>query len=280
MPATCPAPRGMLKASTNRVRASAALATHSMWTDIIGQSELADYQGANDQVEKAINAPDKFAGKKKHEARKAAAAELLEKTGAFGTGMSLDDILATAKAKGAVGQGVRGACKKCGQVGHLTKDCKNFLSDWFKEEQEARAAAELEAERKAKGLDGVLEGLQKANGGPARSDSFSDLSLSSSDDDSDSSRDRRRRHRSRSRSRKSDRKDRKRSRSEKKSKKSRKDRERSHKRSRSDKERRHKSSKRRRSRSASPERRRDRDDKRRDRERKDRRRSRSPRRDR
>ena len=117
MPATCPAPRGMLKASTNRVRASAALATNSMWTDIIGQSELADYQGANEVVEKSINAPDKLAGRKKAESKKAAATALLEKTGNFGSGLTVEDILENAKKTNAEAQGsTRGACKKCGQV--------------------------------------------------------------------------------------------------------------------------------------------------------------------
>ena len=36
-------------------------------------------------------------------------------------------LLAIAKQQGAVGTATRGACKICGQTGHLTKQCRNAL---------------------------------------------------------------------------------------------------------------------------------------------------------
>lgn len=53
-------------------------------------------------------------------------------TGGFDS--SVEDyqaLLSLARAQGAVGGQNRGACKICGQLGHLTKQCRNHLSAHF-----------------------------------------------------------------------------------------------------------------------------------------------------
>ena len=40
-------------------------------------------------------------------------------------------LIDLARAQGALGGLNRGACKKCGQLGHLTKQCRNQFSRFF-----------------------------------------------------------------------------------------------------------------------------------------------------
>lgn len=80
----------------NRVRASTALQTNSLWTDIIGV-EKHEWQGSNAEVEKAVNAPKVNRQGKTGLSRTEAAQELLEKTGGFGTGKTIEDIMELAK---------------------------------------------------------------------------------------------------------------------------------------------------------------------------------------
>lgn len=118
---------GKLKASTNRVRTSVAHNTHSIWTNAVG---LEREGGNNAAVEGSLNAPQVGGGRA---SRRAAAAEVVEKTGGFDT--SVEDyqaLLSLARSQGAVGGQNRGACKICGQLGHLTKQCRNHLSANFK----------------------------------------------------------------------------------------------------------------------------------------------------
>lgn len=42
-----------------------------------------------------------------------------------------ESLMAMARSQGAIGSGPRGACKTCGQLGHLTKQCRNHLSTYF-----------------------------------------------------------------------------------------------------------------------------------------------------
>ena len=85
---------------------------------------------------------------------------------------SYEGLLSLARSQGAVGGQNRGACKRCGQLGHLTKQCRNFINL-------------AEAEKSGpEGLAPVLPPV--AEGGNGAEDS-SDLSLSSSDSDSSSS---------------------------------------------------------------------------------------------
>ena len=85
---------------------------------------------------------------------------------------SYEGLLSLARSQGAVGGQNRGACKRCGQLGHLTKQCRNFIN---LAEAEKTGAAVL-----APVLPPVAEGK-------GEDDDSSDLSLSSSSSDSDSS---------------------------------------------------------------------------------------------
>jgi hypothetical protein len=70
-------------------------------------------------------------GRKATQARRQAAAEAVLATGGFDTSITnYQSLLAIAKQQGAVGSGAatRGACKVCGQMGHLTKQCRNGLA--------------------------------------------------------------------------------------------------------------------------------------------------------
>lgn len=76
-------------------------------------------------------------GRKATQARRQAAAEAVLATGGFDTSITnYQSLLAIAKQQGAVGSGAatRGACKVCGQMGHLTKQCRNGLASGGGEE--------------------------------------------------------------------------------------------------------------------------------------------------
>ncbi len=58
---------------------------------------------------------------------------MLTNLGGFG-GEAVDNyqgLLDLARSQGALGGLNRGACKKCGQLGHLTKQCRNHFSRFF-----------------------------------------------------------------------------------------------------------------------------------------------------
>lgn len=63
-------------------------------------------------------------------------------TDGFNTAVhSYESLLSLARSQGAVGGQNRGACKVCGQLGHLTKQCRNMQSAFFKPAAEANGAA-------------------------------------------------------------------------------------------------------------------------------------------
>ena len=103
---------------------------------------------------------------------------------------SYEGLLSLARSQGAVGGQNRGACKRCGQLGHLTKQCRNFINL-------------AEAEKSGPSvLAPVLPPVAEGGNGDEES---SDLSLSSSDSDSsssDSGEERRRREKEKKRKRK------------------------------------------------------------------------------
>lgn len=82
-----------------------------------------------------------------------------------------ESLLSLARSQGAVGGQNRGACKKCGQIGHLTKQCYNNISLTDTPSQLPDGQAPI-----APVLPPVAEGDEQS----------SDISLSSSDSDSDS----------------------------------------------------------------------------------------------
>lgn len=105
--------------------------------------------------------------------------------GGFDTAItSYESLLSLAKSQGAVGGGAsRGACKVCGQLGHLTKQCRNQFSKYYDAEGgEGGAAA-------AAGGGAAPEGAPA--GGAAVVSDLSDSGLSSSSN-SDSEDERRR----------------------------------------------------------------------------------------
>ncbi len=83
-----------------------------------------------------------------------------------------ESLLSLARSQGAVGGQNRGACKKCGQIGHLTKQCYNNISV-----TETPAQAQNGASNLAPVLPPVAEGSEQS----------SDLSLSSYSDSEKSS---------------------------------------------------------------------------------------------
>ncbi len=92
-------------------------------------------------------------------------------TGGFDTAVNnYESLLSLARSQGAVGGQNRGACKKCGQIGHLTKQCYNNISLTDTPSQVHGQAPVAPV------LPPVAEGDEQS----------SDITLSSSDSDSDS----------------------------------------------------------------------------------------------
>lgn len=183
MPACVPT-RGVLKASTNRVRTSTALQGNAMWENVIGISEA--QAGTNEGVEALINAPVHGGGRKAALARRAAAAEAVMATGGFDTAITnYQSLLSLAKTQGAVGgNATRGACRVCGQLGHLSKQCRNQFSKYFD------AGAAGEAGSSAEALVAAQAALRME---AAEESGLSDSGLSSDSDDSADERRRRKR---------------------------------------------------------------------------------------
>lgn len=155
MPATCNT-RGILKTSQNRVRTSGALQGSAMWESVIGLKN--EERGANAQVEAMLNAPTRGShgeGKKK---RQAAAAEAMKATGNFDTGVTdYDSLLSLAKSQGALGEAVnRGACRVCGQVGHLTRQCRNQFSKFFQQDNNNKGVEEQQIAQQSSDDDSLL----------------------------------------------------------------------------------------------------------------------------
>lgn len=167
---------GRLKASTNRVRTSNALKQHSIWTNAIG---LQEDVGGNSAIEAALPVPGGGgAGRGKGKlARQQAAQHVVQQTGAFNSSVtSYEELMTLARSQGALGVGNRGACRICGQLGHLTKQCKNHLSSHFKADKvgTADAGAALLADGGAGGGESSsglsdLSGLSDSDGGSTSS---------------------------------------------------------------------------------------------------------------
>lgn len=109
---------GKLRADTNRVRTSSALHTNELWTNVIGVEQSSDV-GSNAAVEAALRAPGNgsgVAGIKRGGTRFDSA--IIHPSGA------LEELAALARIQGGDGD-VRGGCRVCGGLGHLTKQCRN-----------------------------------------------------------------------------------------------------------------------------------------------------------
>ncbi|KAK8583995.1 hypothetical protein V6N12_068247 [Hibiscus sabdariffa] len=87
--------------ANNRVHSSAALQTHGIWQSAIGYDP---YAPNKDDSESASNQPH---GENAY--------------------ASFQGLLALARISGSNANETRGACKKCGRVGHFSFQCKNFI---------------------------------------------------------------------------------------------------------------------------------------------------------
>ncbi|KAJ0947471.1 putative transcription factor interactor and regulator CCHC(Zn) family [Helianthus annuus] len=116
--------------ANNRVHSSAALQTHGIWQSAIGYDPYA---------------PNKEDNKKSAQPQTSNAEPEGENAYA-----SFQGLLALARITGSNADEARGSCKKCGRVGHLTFQCRNFLS--IKEDKEKDPEAIQAA---------VMSGLEK-----------------------------------------------------------------------------------------------------------------------
>ncbi|CAI9102949.1 OLC1v1001351C1 [Oldenlandia corymbosa var. corymbosa] len=95
----------------NRVHSSAALQTHGIWQSAIGYDPYAPKNKYGNRKSSSTVKPNSSA---KPEADNAYA--------------SFQELMALAKITNLNSDKFRGACQKCGWVGHLQKECRNFLS--------------------------------------------------------------------------------------------------------------------------------------------------------
>ncbi|KAI5659116.1 hypothetical protein M9H77_27909 [Catharanthus roseus] len=96
--------------ANNRVHSSAALQTHGIWQSAIGYDPYA---------------PTNKDDSKKSAQDKAVSAAEPEVENAYA---SFQGLLQLARITNSNTDEARGSCKKCGRVGHLTFQCRNFLS--------------------------------------------------------------------------------------------------------------------------------------------------------
>ncbi|KAL3676276.1 hypothetical protein R1sor_026224 [Riccia sorocarpa] len=144
--------------ANNRVHNSAALQTHGIWQSAIGYDPYAPDQ--RHQADERGGAPTKAVG---------GVGITEEQQNAYD---SFQGLLALARLTGSSADEVRGACKKCGRVGHLTFQCRNFLTA---KEEAAACAAVLMIERGAKGKEGTSQSDRESE--------ETDEDLSDSDED-------------------------------------------------------------------------------------------------
>ncbi|WIA19904.1 hypothetical protein OEZ85_005798 [Tetradesmus obliquus] len=116
---------GKLKAQYNRVRTSTALQTTSIWANTIGLQE--EQKGSNQAIEASIYAPG--GGGRGREAKRQRAQELIEASGYEPSVRDFAGLKALARRQGGDAATNRGACRLCGGLGHLTKQCRNFLDN-------------------------------------------------------------------------------------------------------------------------------------------------------
>jgi hypothetical protein len=129
--------KGLLKPEFNRVRTSTALKGNDMWENTIG---IEAQTGTNTAIESAIYAPGGSSGPifvsggggggkgaAMRQSRQVAAANLISSSSLEHTVKDQSELMALAKKQG-IGSDVRGACKLCGGLGHLTKQCRNHLT--------------------------------------------------------------------------------------------------------------------------------------------------------
>ncbi|KAF5470543.1 hypothetical protein F2P56_011047 [Juglans regia] len=151
--------------ANNRVHSSAALQTHGIWQSAIGYDPYAPTKDDDKNTSK----PNSSTAEP-------------ETDNAYA---SFQGLLALARITGSNANEARGACKKCGRVGHLTFQCRNFLStkdDNKDKDPEAIEAAALAELAKLKGN----VGKGKGKGAVESSEESDEEDSESSDSDVDS----------------------------------------------------------------------------------------------
>ncbi|CAO2832736.1 unnamed protein product [Amaranthus hypochondriacus] len=151
--------------ANNRVHSSAALQTHGIWQSAIGYDP---YAPTKDDT--------KAASQTKSEA---------DPENAYA---NFQGLLALARITGSNNDEARGACKKCGRVGHLTFQCRNFLSvkDDDKEEDPGVIQANVMAGlKKIKGSAGKMNGKAAAENSEESSEVDDETESSDSSEDSE-----------------------------------------------------------------------------------------------
>ncbi|XP_039119257.1 CAX-interacting protein 4 [Dioscorea cayenensis subsp. rotundata] len=122
--------------ANNRVHSSAALQTHGIWQSAIGYDPYAPSKDKD-----AAKGPDDQAA-----------------TGdAENAYASFQGLLALARITGSSSNETRGACKRCGRVGHLTFQCRNFLSVKDDKEKDGDVSASIQT------ANAVFEKIKKAS---------------------------------------------------------------------------------------------------------------------
>ncbi|KAJ8439876.1 hypothetical protein Cgig2_003942 [Carnegiea gigantea] len=149
--------------ANNRVHSSAALQTHGIWQSAIGYDPYAPTKDDS-----------KAASHSKSEA---------EPDNAYA---SFQGLLALARITGSSADEARGACKKCGRVGHLTFQCRNFLS--VKGDDKEKDPDVMQADIMA-GLGKIKGSARKMNGKNAGESSEESSEVDDETESSDSSED-------------------------------------------------------------------------------------------
>lgn len=152
--------------ANNRVHSSAALQTHGIWQSAIGY--------------------DPYAPNKEEKKDKSSQKSTVPEPETENAYASFQGLLALARITGSNADEARGACKKCGRVGHLTFQCRNFLSAKDEADKDSKDAEAIQA--------AVLSGLEKLKGERVRvngksvseSDESSEEESETSDSDYDS----------------------------------------------------------------------------------------------
>ncbi|GER31339.1 CAX interacting protein 4 [Striga asiatica] len=145
--------------ANNRVHSSAALQTHGIWQSAIGYDPYAP-----NKDEKKNNSTQKTSS--------SVAEPDPEPENAYA---SFQGLLALARITGSNADEARGACKKCGRVGHLTFQCRNFLSIKDEADREGKDPNSIQA--------AVLSGLEKLKGERVRSKGKTSLESEESSDE-------------------------------------------------------------------------------------------------
>lgn len=151
--------------ANNRVHSSAALQTHGIWQSAIGYDPYAPNKNDSKQSGQQVGGA------------KALDSSEPEGENAYA---SFQGLLALARITGSNADEARGSCKKCGRVGHLTFQCRNFLSIKDDDKEKDKDSVALHTIRAP--LD-----KSKANGAARKATEESSEESSEADDESDSS---------------------------------------------------------------------------------------------